>query len=144
LNSPYHNSDNEHSSWQTPFVVCYSGDTRPSPRLVDACYQCGIPINLLIHEATFADDEINQAKKKRHSTVGEAIGVARQIQSQACLLTHFSQRYPCTPPDITKNLSQTTDSLAVGFAVDGLILPLTLEMMKCLNILNRCIVKLLT
>ena len=49
---------------------------------------------LLIHEATFDDSMIDDAKKKRHSTVSEALKVASDMQAYVVVLTHFSQRYP--------------------------------------------------
>jgi ribonuclease Z len=82
-----------------PFLFCYSGDTRPCPELVRACDfhsrrhgRAGI-IDFLLHEATFSDEDRDQSLKKRHSTVGEACLVARQVGARRTLLTHFSQRY---------------------------------------------------
>ena len=70
--------------------IVYSGDTRPCKNLVNA----GLNATLLIHEATFDDSMIEDAKKKRHSTVSEALKVASDMQAYAVILTHFSQRYP--------------------------------------------------
>ena len=70
--------------------LVYSGDTRPGGVLIDAGKDCDV----LIHEATFEDDLIVEAKKKRHSTVGEAIDVGRRMGARHTVLTHFSQRYP--------------------------------------------------
>jgi hypothetical protein len=72
----------------------YSGDTRPCARLVEM----GQGATVLIHEATFADCKAEEALKKKHSTVSEAISVAQQMNAQRLILTHFSQRYPSTPP----------------------------------------------
>ena len=54
---------------------------------------------LLIHEATFDDTEDGriEAAAKRHSTVGEALGVAAAMRARHTLLTHFSARYPKLP-----------------------------------------------
>lgn len=54
---------------------------------------------LLIHEATFEDDEEGRANAlaKRHSTAGEACDVAAGIGARHTLLTHFSARYPKLP-----------------------------------------------
>mmetsp|Transcript_3785 Transcript_3785/g.6469 ORF Transcript_3785/g.6469 Transcript_3785/m.6469 type:complete len:124 (-) Transcript_3785:92-463(-) len=35
---------------------------------------------------------------KKHSTVGEALSIARRMKTRAVVLTHFSQRYPRIPP----------------------------------------------
>lgn len=76
------------------FKLVYSGDTRPSPRLV----QLGFNASLLIHEATFDDLKQDEALKKRHSTISEALQVARDMNAYRTILTHFSQRYPNIPP----------------------------------------------
>ena len=39
-----------------------------------------------------------EAVLKRHSTVGEAIRIARKMNAKSMILTHFSQRYPKIPP----------------------------------------------
>ena len=67
--------------------IVYSGDTRPCKNLVNA----GLNATLLIHEATFDDSMVDDAKKKRHSTVSEALKVASDMQAYAVVLTHFSQ-----------------------------------------------------
>lgn len=77
--------------------IVYSGDTRPCRQLVAA----GMHASLLIHEATFDDSMADDAVKKKHSTVGEALEIARQMRAQEVVLTHFSQRYPKLPPPVT-------------------------------------------
>ena len=117
---------------QRPVTLCYSGDTRPSRNLVRSCQNINMDISLLIHEATFDDDEhgLAEATKKRHSTVLEALGVAKDMRAEACLMTHFSQRYPKTPPG--NGVVQ-----GVGFAMDGMCIPLTPEALALLPELSR-------
>lgn len=71
---------------------CYSGDTRPDGKLVEI----GKNTTLLLHEATFDNDPVDQAHaiKKKHSTIGEAISIGKQMSAEHVLLTHFSQKYP--------------------------------------------------
>ncbi|RGP81114.1 ribonuclease z [Fusarium longipes] len=69
--------------------IAYSGDCRPSPNFARECKGA----HLLIHECTFDDDMQSHAKKKMHSTMGEALDVARKMEARKTLLTHFSQRY---------------------------------------------------
>ena len=52
---------------------------------------------MLLHEATFDDELIGDAKAKRHSTTSEAIGVGAAMGARRVLLTHFSQRYQKIP-----------------------------------------------
>lgn len=72
------------------FKLVYSGDTRPC----DALIEMGADATILIHEATFEDDLQSEAIKKRHSTVIEALTVAKKMNAFRVILTHFSQRYP--------------------------------------------------
>jgi len=87
------------SGWK----LVYSGDTRPCPRLVEA----GLGATLLIHEATFECDKLDQAKDKNHSTISEAVAVGQNMHAFRTILTHFSQRYPNLPripdPSVEKN-----------------------------------------
>ena len=72
------------------FKLVYSGDTRPC----DALIEMGADATILIHEATFEEDLQSEAIKKRHSTVAEALTVAKKMNAFRVILTHFSQRYP--------------------------------------------------
>ena len=95
----------------TPFGrLVYSGDCRPSNRLADSVRGA----HVLIHEATFEDGMEAEATLKRHSTVGEALGVARKMEAKYTILTHFSQRYPRIPP----TPAETQGSMPVIFAFD--------------------------
>jgi len=54
-------------------ILCrFSGDTRPCKKLNAA----GEGASVLIHEATFEDDLVQEAIEKNHSTTAEAIGAA--------------------------------------------------------------------
>lgn len=69
--------------------VVFSGDTRPCDNLINY----GQKATLLIHEATFEDELIDEAKGKKHSTVSEAIEMSKKCDAYRTILTHFSQRY---------------------------------------------------
>ncbi|RIA93139.1 beta-lactamase-like protein [Glomus cerebriforme] len=73
--------------------IVYSGDTRPCDDLVRA----GKDATLLIHEATFENDLMEEALNKFHSTTEEAVSVGERMNAHTILLTHFSQRYPKVP-----------------------------------------------
>lgn len=113
------------------FKLCYSGDTRPSNSLIRATANDGI--SLLLHEATFDDDERGkkEALQKRHSTVLEALDVAKRMNAKASLLSHFSQRYPKSPPG--------HDHETAAFAVDGMWFPLTNAAVDQLPALSRLV-----
>jgi len=52
----------------------FSGDTQPTEVLAEV----GRNAKLLIHEATMADDQVELARMKAHSTVGQAIDIGRK------------------------------------------------------------------
>ncbi|KAM0275110.1 hypothetical protein ACHAQH_007548 [Verticillium albo-atrum] len=80
-------------TWPSGLKIAYSGDCRPSNDFADA----GHGATLLIHESTFDDDKRDDAIAKKHSTMGEALGVAKRMGARRVLLTHFSQRYAKIP-----------------------------------------------
>ncbi|KAK8152873.1 hypothetical protein BKA80DRAFT_227471 [Phyllosticta citrichinensis] len=77
-----------------PFKVSYSGDCRPN---YNQFTEIGRHSTLLIHEATFEDGLLGDAKAKRHSTTSEALAVGARMRAKCVLLTHFSQRYQKLP-----------------------------------------------
>jgi ribonuclease BN (tRNA processing enzyme) len=133
------------------FVLCFSGDTRPSAMLTKACVMYSssmmqrkppFPISLLIHEATFLDDTHGreEALRKRHSTVREALDVATSIKAEACLLTHFSQRYShVSADDVCSGDGNDSYPESWGVASDGMLIPLTKRGMASLIPLTKCI-----
>lgn len=89
--------------------IVYSGDCRPSKHLVALGTNCDI----LIHEATFDDDKITDARSKRHSTISEGIQIGSDMAANHTILTHFSQRYPRTPAVSNANVTIAHDFLKV-------------------------------
>uniref|UniRef100_A0A0K0EHD8 ribonuclease Z n=1 Tax=Strongyloides stercoralis TaxID=6248 RepID=A0A0K0EHD8_STRER len=67
----------------------FSGDTRPSDLLV----QEGMGADVLVHEATFEDEYMEEAINKKHSTMEEAVTIGEKMRAKNILLTHFSARY---------------------------------------------------
>ena len=50
-------------------------------------------VDLLYHEATFAEEDNSKAKETKHSTAKEAAQLAQQAQVKKLALGHFSARY---------------------------------------------------
>ena len=66
-----------------------AGDTAPSPIVLEAAREAEV----LVHEATFLDEERERARETAHSTALEAAELARDADVSLLALTHLSNRY---------------------------------------------------
>lgn len=67
----------------------YCSDTAYFPALISLVKE----VDLLYHEATFAEEDSIKAKETKHSTAKEAAELAQQAQVKKLALGHFSARY---------------------------------------------------
>jgi ribonuclease Z len=70
--------------------VVISGDTMPCESLRVAAHRA----DLLIHEATFAEEDRERAVETGHSTAAQAAALAREADVALLALTHLSARHP--------------------------------------------------
>ncbi len=67
----------------------YTGDTRPTEQVVSMAENA----DLLVHDATFADDRADRARKTAHSTAAQAAEIAQRAGAVRLALVHVSSRY---------------------------------------------------
>ena len=91
-------------------LVVLTGDTRPCSDTIEASRGA----DLLVHEATFGDEEAARAVETGHSTAREAAIVAREAGVGTLLLTHFSARYSRDAAELAKEARECFERTIVG------------------------------
>ena len=82
--------------------IVFTGDTRPAKSTIDISEGA----DLLIHEATFSDEEHARAVETGHATSREAALVAAQAGVKQLVLTHLSARYSVNAAELLQQAKE--------------------------------------
>jgi ribonuclease Z len=102
-------------------AVVITGDTRPC----DATVEVARNADLLVHEATFGDEEAERAVETGHSTAREAAIVARRAGCRRLLLSHFSARYSRDAAELETQARSEFPEVTIG--KDGMVVEIPFE-----------------
>ena len=69
--------------------VVLTGDTAPTEEIIEAAWEADV----LVTEATFADEERDRAEETLHQTATQAAELAQRARVELLALTHLSNRY---------------------------------------------------
>jgi ribonuclease Z len=99
-------------------TVLITGDTEPCETTLEAARGASV----LVHEATFLDEERDRARETRHTTAREAGVLARQADVGLLVLTHLSSR--CAPRDVREEAEREFPRVLVPRDFDQIEVPL--------------------
>jgi ribonuclease Z len=98
--------------------VVLSGDTAPSQTVEVYAHEADV----LVHEATFCEDERARARATAHSTARQAAEVARDAGARLLALTHLSTRY--LPREVRDEARAVFANTVVPRDFDAIAVPL--------------------
>jgi ribonuclease Z len=97
--------------------IVFSGDTAPCQAVEALAHDADV----LVHEATFLEDERDRARETAHSTARQAAEIARDAGVRLLALTHLSTRY--FPRDVRDEARATFPATVVPRDFDAIAVP---------------------
>jgi ribonuclease Z len=97
--------------------VVFTGDTKPCATTLAVSRNA----SLLVHEATFVEEERDRAAETGHSTAAQAAALAREADVELLALTHISTR--SHPREIRKEAEAEFDRVVVPRDFDQVEIP---------------------
>jgi ribonuclease Z len=94
--------------------VVLTGDTRPCASVVDAAEGA----DLLVHEATFGEEEKERARETFHTTAKQAAQIALAAKARRLILSHLSARYSTSAEELVREAKEVFPE--VSAARDGM------------------------
>jgi ribonuclease Z len=97
--------------------LVFSGDTAPCQAVEVFAHEA----DLLVHEATFMEDERDRARQTGHSTARQAAELAAAAHVRTLVLTHLSTRY--FPREVRREARQAYPGAIVARDFDEIVVP---------------------
>jgi ribonuclease Z len=94
-----------------------AGDTAPAASVLEAAYRADV----LVHEATFCEEERDRARETAHTTAVQAAEIALRSEVRLLVLTHLSNRY--FGPDVAREARATFPETVVPKDFDVVEIP---------------------
>lgn len=97
--------------------IVLSGDTAPC----DTVRELARGADVLVHEATFLDEDAERAGETEHSTARQAAEIAAESDPRLLVLTHLSSRY--TPRLVREEAQAVFERVHVARDFDSVVVP---------------------
>lgn len=100
-------------------IIAIMGDTRPTLRAAELARDADV----LVHEATFAEERAELAQAYFHSTARQAAEIASRARAETLIMTHISSRYQGDTAQVLLDEARRVHPSAY-LAYDGYVFPI--------------------